>query len=261
MLASSRGAPSWACRAASFASTWNALSTRSSRLRSARLARDALERRGDVDAAERRAALGLRGALARHVQAGRARREALVHGVGRPVGSVGRRGGALVGRPRLEPLRAQQHAVQQRDAAGTSSRGTSTNACERQCPDSVARRRGAGAAAPRETIETTKSDTGRDEASCCSGAAVARYRHAADGREGRAREVENSLRSLSSGNSPRTSRLCRSSLHRVRLWKRSCRPASAGARSAATAPSSSMDSIAHKFARISQLLGWSRAQL
>ena len=49
---------------------------------------------------------------------------------------------------------------------------------------------GAGAAAPRETIETTKSDTGRDEASCCSGAAVARYRHAADGREGRAREVE-----------------------------------------------------------------------
>ena len=74
--------------------------------------RDALERRGDVDAAERRAALGLRGALARHVQAGRARREALVHGVGRPVGSVGRRGGALVGRPRLEPLRAQQHAVE-----------------------------------------------------------------------------------------------------------------------------------------------------
>ena len=31
MLASSRGAPSWACRAASFASTLNALSTRSSR--------------------------------------------------------------------------------------------------------------------------------------------------------------------------------------------------------------------------------------
>ena len=28
------------------------------------------------------------------------------------------------------------------------------------------------------------------KASCCSGAAVARYRHAADGREGRAREVE-----------------------------------------------------------------------
>ena len=33
-------------------------------------------------------------------------------------------------------------------------------------------------------------DTGRDEASSCSGAAVARHRHAADGWEGQSREVE-----------------------------------------------------------------------
>ena len=46
------------------------------------------------------------------------RREALVHGERAPVGAVGCRGSSLVGRPRLEPLRAQQRAVEGRDGRG-----------------------------------------------------------------------------------------------------------------------------------------------
>ena len=43
------------------------------------------------------------------------RREALVHGERAPVGAVGRCRSALVGRPRLEPLRAQHRTVERRD--------------------------------------------------------------------------------------------------------------------------------------------------
>ena len=66
------------------------------------------------------------------------------------------------------------------------------------------------------------------KASCCSGAAVARYRHAADGGEGRACELQKVVSVAAVGQIRHEELGCFDvAAALVRLWKGSCRSASA----------------------------------